>query len=128
MKEKKKGLIVESPKLARIMAQALHPLADWDVISDHDLLPPNLGGEMKERGIDIAVIHANKPEDFDPILTILSQGLSVLVITRDSSYGAVESLQPMYDILAKLNVPMLKKPPSVAMLQQKVYELLNPQE
>lgn len=125
MPEKRRGLIVESPPLAKVIAQALHGLAEWYTITDHNQLPRDLGEEMKRRKVDVAVIHANKPDDEEAVLSVLAVGLPVLVMTRNPSSGAVEPLKPMYDKFAEEGIPLLKKPVFVVELQEIVHALLD---
>lgn len=125
MPEKKRGLIVESPPLAKVIAQALQGLAEWYSFTDNHQLPRDLGAEMLERRIDVAIIHANKPNDEPAVLSILAVGLPVLVMTRNPSSGAVEHLKPMYDKFAAEGIPLLRKPVFVIELQELVHALLE---
>lgn len=128
MSEIKKGLIVESPEMAKQIARALASLAEWATLPDHTKLPPTLGQEMVARGYDMAIIHANKPSDKEPILSVVDENKPVLVIARNERHGAVAQLREMYHFFAELGIPIMTLPLDVVALQKKVNKLLYPEE
>lgn len=69
-------------------------------------VPENLAEEMRRRGIQLAILHANKPQAKEPVLEAHRQGFQVVVVRQEVPS---QDTKEMYEAFDEAGVPAFDK-------------------
>lgn len=104
-----KVFVAESPKVFGMLKGMLVPkfFSVTHHIDDSEILQSDLGIWMKEMEFCYAIIHANKPEDREPVLSVYNAQLPLIVIQRTDA--ATSELTRMYEEFENYKIPLVPK-------------------